>query len=134
MSYFRSFRFGTTGKKLVLKILLTLFMTVSLMSLSYAQAAPTIVEIWPTQNKPLNAGKSFDIKVNFSEVVEVTGTPTIAATIGSTTRHFSYKSRFGSTLTFSYVIVDGDNDEDGITLNAIELNGGSIHSTSGGQC
>lgn len=119
------------GKQLTQRFLLSLFIMFSLMGLSHAQAAPTIVEFTTSQTKPLNAGKTFNIQVNFSEGVSVTGTPTIAATIGSTTRHFTFKSMTRNSLRFGYEIVDGDNDEDGITLTGFELNGGSIQSASG---
>ena len=70
-----------------------------------------------------------EVTVTFSEVVAVTGTPQIALTIGSMTRHADYQSGPPSTdLVFHYTVADTDEAPDGVTIdaNALKPNGGSI--------
>ena len=72
-----------------------------------------------------------DIKatVTFSEAVTVTGTPQIEMQVGGAPPTADYASGSGSTdLVFSYTIVEGDLDADGVAVEAglIDLNGGTI--------
>ena len=71
---------------------------------------------------------NLDIEVEFNEGIQVQGVPRIALTIGSSTKYAEYYSGSGSSnLTFRYIVVDDDNDTDGIQMaNVIDLNGGSI--------
>ena len=80
------------------------------------------------------AGDVIQVTVTFSEAVTVQttgGTPRLALTVGSNTRHANY-SATGSTATelvFAYPVTATDKDEDGISIvaNALALNGGAIH-------
>ena len=59
----------------------------------------------------------------------VTGTPQIEMQVGGETRTADYASGSGSTnLVFSYTVVEGDLDADGVAveLGLIDLNGGTI--------
>ena len=59
----------------------------------------------------------------------VTGVPQLALQVGSETRTADYESGTGSTdLVFSYTVVEGDKDTDGVAVEAgtIALNGGTI--------
>ncbi len=82
--------------------------------------------------KPLDdtylALEFMDVKVNFTEAINVSGVPRIAATIGADTRYFTYVSGSGTnTLTFRYLIQEGDEDTDGVMFdNTIDLNGGTL--------
>ncbi|MFM8814532.1 MAG: Ig-like domain-containing protein, partial [Actinomycetes bacterium] len=79
------------------------------------------------------AGDSIQVTVNFSEAVTVTGTPTITAVVGSTNRSVAYLSGSGTTaLVFSYTVVSGDNDTNGITVtvNSLSAAGGTIRDAS----
>ena len=77
-------------------------------------------------------GDTIALKATFNVAVTVdtaAGTPRIAFTVGSATRHAAYAS--GSTtkeLEFRYTVAEGDADSDGIAVakNALELNGGTI--------
>ncbi len=64
------------------------------------------------------------------------GTPTLAFTIGATARSAAYNSisSDSKTLGFSYTVVAGDLDTDGVSVaaNALSLNSGTIkHSSTG---
>jgi len=97
-------------------------------SVIYDITAPTILNVIPVANGSYQQGTSLTFNVNFSEVVNVVGSPYIALTIGSTPHSANYVSGSGtSSLVFSYTIQAGDSDNDGIASAAvITLNGGSI--------
>ena len=60
----------------------------------------------------------------------VTGTPTIALTVGTTSRIASYASGSGSaSLVFRYIVQAGDIDSDGVALGM--LSGGTILNSGG---
>lgn len=72
-------------------------------------------------------GETLSLTIRFPFPVTVTGVPQLSLTIGSTTRYADYASGNGSTLlTFTYPIVVADNDADGITINSLGLNGGTL--------
>ena len=67
-----------------------------------------------------------------SEAVTVTGTPRIAVDVG-VSRYATYTSGSGSAaLVFTYAMVAGDVDLDGVSLSSpIDLNGGTITDLNG---
>ena len=77
-------------------------------------------------------GDTIALKATFNVAVTVDtadGTPRIAFTLGTATKHAAYHS--GSTtkeLVFHYTVAEGDADSDGIAVaqDALELNGGAI--------
>ncbi len=75
-------------------------------------------------------GDTLSFTVNFSEtetVDTITGTPALSITIGSTKKEAIYAGGSGSTaIVFKYTIDLGDFDSDGIAINGVSLNGGSI--------
>ncbi|MCY4416863.1 MAG: hypothetical protein OXE87_11215, partial [Chloroflexi bacterium] len=71
--------------------------------------------------------------VTYSEAIAVDttdGTPSLALTIGDTARSAGYTSIDSSetVLTFSYTVISGDSDQDGISIsaNSLALNAGTI--------
>jgi hypothetical protein len=79
-----------------------------------------------TGNGYYNAGDVISIQVNFSEPVDVTGTPTLALNSGGSA---SYASGTGtSTLTFNYTVAAGHNsaDLDYSATTSLALAGGTI--------
>ena len=69
--------------------------------------------------------------VEFDRVVTVTGSPQVALTIGTRTRHAAYSTSWGDDdryIDFAYVVQEGDQDEGGISIpaNALVLNSGTI--------
>ncbi|MFN0290763.1 Ig-like domain-containing protein [Pedobacter helvus] len=82
-----------------------------------------------TANGAYKIGDVIAIHVNFSETVNVTGTPQITLETGTTDRTINYASGSGtSTLTFNYTVQGGDNtsDLDYISTLALVLNSGTI--------
>ena len=86
----------------------------------------------PTKGDIYGPGETVRVGVLFDRVVTVTGNPQVALTIGTQTRHAAYYG-YGyyddrSIVAFSYVVQEGDRDEDGISIpaNALILNGGAI--------
>lgn len=77
---------------------------------------------------PAFAATTIPFTINLSEAVTVTGTPRIAVDVGGVTRYATYTSGTGtSALTFTYTMVAGDVDLDGVTISSpIDLNGGTI--------
>lgn len=90
--------------------------------------APTIASVTAPANATYVDGSNLNFIVNFSEAVTVTGTPRLTLDIGGITRTAGYVSGSGSTaIVFSYQVVAGDNDSNGIaSLSPLDLNGGAI--------
>jgi hypothetical protein len=83
------------------------------------------------------AATTIPFTVNMSEAVTVNGCPAscprIAVDVGGTARYATYSAGSGTnTLTFTYQMVSGDVDADGIVLSSpIDLNGGTIRDAAG---
>jgi hypothetical protein len=120
----------SAGNELDLNLITTNFPSVLIDSQS-----PMITSfIEPANATYADGGGELLFQVNFSELVNITGSPRISINLGGTTVYADYKSGSGSTgLEFSYLVQSGDNDLDGITLNSnsIELNGGTINAADG---
>ncbi len=74
-------------------------------------------------------GEEVVAQVDWDRVVEVTGTPQLALTIGSRTRQASYYDGSGTqSIFFRYYVQASDMDSDGISVgaSALSLNGGTI--------
>ncbi|MBN8221963.1 MAG: chitobiase/beta-hexosaminidase C-terminal domain-containing protein, partial [Spirochaetes bacterium] len=88
-----------------------------------------------TTNGTLGVGQTISIQVNFSEVVNVTGTPQLTLATGSpATTAVNYISGSGtSTLNFDYVTAAGNfsPDLDYASTGALALNGGTIQDAAG---
>ncbi|OMP80175.1 gliding motility-associated C-terminal domain-containing protein [[Flexibacter] sp. ATCC 35208] len=81
---------------------------------------PVISQVSVPANGYYHAGQTLDFSVQFNFVVDVTGTPVLPVTIGSTTVNAAYTGGTGTnTLSFSYTVQDGENDLDGISLSAL---------------
>ena len=80
-------------------------------------------------------GETVEVVVEFDKVVTVTGRPQVALTIGDQVRHATYSMLWGDdrNADFSYVVQEGDWDDDGISIaaNSLLLNGGTIKSADG---
>lgn len=89
--------------------------------------APYVTSVNVPVDGTYSAGNNLDFTVNFSENVTVTGTPQLALTIGTETKYATYQSGTGTNeLVFSYTVENTDLDLDGITVDALELNNGTI--------
>jgi regulation of enolase protein 1 (concanavalin A-like superfamily) len=79
-------------------------------------------------------GDAISVQVNFSEAVNVTGTPQLTLETGATDRVVNYAGGSGtSSLTFNYTVQAGDtsNDLDYTGVGALALNGGTIQDAAG---
>ena len=88
---------------------------------------PRVVSLALRERGPYGGGANIDVEVRFSEPVRVTGTPTLALSIGPRTRPAAYQTGSGTEmLVFRYVVQPGDVDADGITTANDRLQGGAI--------
>lgn len=73
-------------------------------------------------------GQYLSFALTFDESVNVTGTPRLTLTIGSTTQYADYLSGTGtSVINFRYTVQAGDSDANGIAVVAgIDLNSGTL--------
>jgi hypothetical protein len=100
---------------------------------------PSITQVAMTsatgaQNNTLNVGDVVTVTVDMSEVVQVTGTPQLALTIGGAVVQANYASGSGTNqLSFTYTIQAGQTDANGIAIaaDALQLNGGTIQDAVG---
>jgi|LSQX01.1.fsa_nt_gb hypothetical protein len=79
------------------------------------------------------ANMGLNFRITFSEPISVVGTPRIAMTVGTDTKHAIYSGNTDvNILRFQYVVQDTDVDLDGIVLSPqIDLNGGTIKNAGG---
>ena len=93
---------------------------------------PTVSSVSVPANGTYKTGDILNFTVNFSENVNVVGSPLIPITIGGSTKYASYASGTGtSALIFSYTVTNIDNDSDGIVVgSAINLNSGTIRDSA----
>ena len=89
----------------------------------------------PARGNTYELGEEIRVGIQFDKVVEVTGRPRVELTIGAETRYATLSTRWDDDryMDFSYVVQEGDRDEDGISIpaNALALNGGTITATDG---
>ena len=105
-------------------------------SVVHAEATVETVAITsnPGTDNNYATGDTITVTLTFSEAVTVTGTPYVVLDIGEQPRHAAY-SGDGSSMAaqpFSYTVLTGDKDTDGVLLqaNSLTLNGGAILTTS----
>ncbi len=95
--------------------------------------APIVSSVAAPSNGTYTAGDRLVYTVNFNDVVNVTGTPYLTLTVGSSTVHANYLSGSGtSQLTFDYTVAPGDKDSNGVALASnVSLGGGTIRDAAG---
>ena len=88
------------------------------------------VTVSSTLTEPATAygiGTELQFKVTWNNAVTVSGSPRLKLTVGSATRYAAYDSGSGSVDTiFKYIVLENDSDVDGVKVELLELNGGSI--------
>ena len=95
--------------------------------------APTVNSVKITSTaQTYGVGDKIQATVAFSENVAVTGTPQLTLKIGSDNRTANYKSTDHWNVVFEYTVAAGDNDTDGISIeaNKLSLNSGTIKDAS----
>jgi large repetitive protein len=106
-------------------------------SVTYDAAAPTLSSLVLAPGGADNGygvGDPVIVTATFSENVFTTGTPRVALNVGGVTKYATYTAGSGTgSLTFSYTVVSGDTDANGISLaaNALQLNQGTIRDAAG---
>lgn len=95
--------------------------------------APVVNSVTVPADGTYATAQVLTFSVNFSENVTVTGgTPNLAVTIGGTTVNAAYVSGSGSTaLVFSYTVLAGQQDADGISIGALQANGAVLADAAG---
>ena len=84
-------------------------------------------------NPPFIIGQDILLVVTFDEPVTVTGAPQLSLTIGDSVKAAAFKSVEQAAVTFEYLVAEGDQDEDGISVaaDALSLNSGTIRDAVG---
>jgi uncharacterized repeat protein (TIGR02059 family) len=83
-------------------------------------------------NGAYHAGQTLDFTVTFDENVTVTGTgSTLGLTVGGTARTADYLSKTANSITYRYTVQAGDNDADGIAVDALTPAGTTIRDAAG---
>ncbi|WED67032.1 Ig-like domain-containing protein [Synoicihabitans lomoniglobus] len=87
--------------------------------------APTVSSVDVPTSASYRAGQSLDFTVNFTENVNIaTANPTLAITVGATSRTADYVSGSGTNaLLFRYTVQAGETDTDGIAVGALATTG-----------
>ena len=83
----------------------------------------------PGSDQTYAAEDEIEVRVTFSETVEVEGTPQLRLRVGTRTRTAGYlRGAATAELAFGYEVADGDEDTDGVSIEAgrIALNAGTI--------
>ena len=103
------------------------------------EVGPAISSV-SVSSTPANArfylsGETIRFSVNFTSVVEVEGSPTLAVDVGGTAREAAFESVSGSEVLFSYAVTDDDFDSDGVSVGAdkLSLGSGDAIADSGGS-
>ena len=94
---------------------------------------------WPADREAYRVGEIIRVEVVFTEPVAKTGDLHLELDVGGTARNASLRPdanpnrRFNNDMVFEYRVQDGDNDPDGIGINAnsLRLNGGAISDRAG---
>ncbi len=96
--------------------------------------SPAVSGVEFSSTGPYGVGDDIGVRVTFSEAVTVTGIPVIALTLGTTPHPTTAVDGSGSdTLVFTYTVVAGDSDDDGVSIaaDALALNSGAIRDAFG---
>ncbi len=99
---------------------------------AYVPAAPEISSITiSSAGSTYKIGASLTIAVEFDRTVIVERTPRLELELDSGTVYADYVSGSKSTLLFSYTVQSGDSAPHGISIKALQANGGSIKESAG---
>ena len=107
---------------------------------AHAQGTPTVPTIEsvavtsdPGEDGGYAIGDEIQVGLTFSEAVTVTGIPQLTLDVGGQNRTAEYSGGSATTqLLFTYTVLSGDEDADGIAVvaNSLALNGGAIQAGS----
>ena len=85
--------------------------------------SPTTVRAMSITSNPgpdatYGLGDAIEVTVEFTRIVVVTGTPSLRLRVGTRDRTATFRGGTDRTLLFSYRVVEGDSDPDGIGIRA----------------
>ena len=85
------------------------------------------------EDNTYRVGDRIRVAVTFAGPVEVTGTPQLLINVGDTQRVADFFDNDNQVALFDYTVVAGDEDTDGISIDAdsLALNGGTINDSDG---
>ena len=97
--------------------------------------APTVSTIAiasnPGTDRTYAVGDEIQVRVTFSETVEVAGRPQLRLELGGGNRTAAYEGGAGTAaLVFTYQVAGGESDTDGVGVEADSLSGGTIRDGS----
>ncbi|WP_179232744.1 S-layer homology domain-containing protein [Paenibacillus rigui] len=97
--------------------------------------APAVSSVSVPANGTYKMGDQLNFTVNYSENVTVDasgGNPYLMLTIGSTSVQAAYMSGSGTNaLLFQYTVLSGHEDNDGVAVGALSLNGAALRDAAG---
>ena len=77
--------------------------------------------------------ETIEVTVTFDETVVVTGTPQLTLNLGGRSRTANFRSVMSQAVKFAYRVVPGDNDGDGVSIDADSLSRGAGTIRDGAQ-
>jgi methionine-rich copper-binding protein CopC len=98
------------------------------------KSTPVITALPESITGPQFAGNNADVRLTLSQPVTVTGTPFINGLVGVNARVFTYNAAAStpSQPVFRYVFVAGDVGAGSMTIQDVDLNGGTIKGSANG--
>lgn len=119
---------GGTIKDAANKAALLTYVPANTSSILVDGKSPAISSVSWTGSGNITQGQHLNFSVLFSEVVSVTGIPSLSITVGATGQNAAYISGTGTnTLNFRYTVQANDTDSNGIAIaSPMLLNAGTI--------
>ncbi|MDA0967550.1 MAG: inverse autotransporter beta domain-containing protein [Proteobacteria bacterium] len=95
--------------------------------------APTISTLTATSSggDPAGIGDVITVTLDATEALTQSGTPTLTLDIGGTSRTANFSAINSGNAEFTYTVVSGDNDADGVTVTAITVAADELEDSSG---
>ena len=86
----------------------------------------------PGPDETYEAGDTIQVTITFDETVTVTGRPQLTLRVGNQPRRANYQDNLGAALLFSYTVMEGDQNDNGISIepDSLLLHGGAIQDGS----
>ena len=95
------------------------------------EATGVVIVSEPGDDDIYAAGDHIDLRVSFDGIVKVSGAPVLLISVGDLSRAARLLDTRPTQLTFRYVVQRGDLDEDGVSVQAGALQGGTIVDEAG---
>ncbi|MBF0380497.1 MAG: FecR domain-containing protein [Magnetococcales bacterium] len=94
--------------------------------------APRIIHISPPHDGFYVAGDTLEVTLSFDRDITLSGSSSyISFVLGANIVNATYSSHTSSSITYSYTVVTGDLDVDGLVVDSFNLNGDTITGSTG---